>query len=90
MSSKSNLKNYENEKILITVNEEWCKTCGICLHFCPKKVLVANEKGYPEAKNIADCILCMLCELRCPDFAIKVEKKENIINQGRQNRNLED
>lgn len=90
MSSKSNLKNYENEKILITINEEWCKTCGICLHFCPKKVLVANESGYPEAINIDDCILCMLCELRCPDFAIKVERKENIISQDRQNRYLED
>ncbi len=90
MSSKSNLKNYENEKILITINEEWCKTCGICLHFCPKKVLVANERDYPEAKNIDDCILCMLCELRCPDFAIKVEKKENIIGHDRKDKVLED
>jgi NAD-dependent dihydropyrimidine dehydrogenase PreA subunit len=22
------------------------------------------------------CILCMQCEMRCPDFAISVEKKE--------------
>jgi NAD-dependent dihydropyrimidine dehydrogenase PreA subunit len=51
---------------------------------------VANESGYPEAKNIDDCILCMLCELRCPDFAIKVEKKENIIGHGRKEKVLED
>ena len=73
-------KIYQNEKTAITVNENWCKSCGICIRFCPKNVLISNEKGVPMAKNIDDCIHCRLCELRCPDFAINVRKKEKIIS----------
>ncbi|MFZ2331079.1 MAG: ferredoxin family protein [Atribacterota bacterium] len=90
MDKKSNLKVYQNEKTVITVNEDWCKSCGICIHFCPKKVLVSNERGFPVAKNIDDCINCMLCELRCPDFAINVEKKEKTAEHNINQKGLED
>jgi len=78
IQKKDNMKTYLNEKTIITVKEDWCKACGICIYYCPKKVLVANEKGHPVAKNIDDCIQCMLCELRCPDFAIQVKKREKV------------
>ncbi|MDD3656031.1 MAG: 4Fe-4S binding protein [Atribacterota bacterium] len=90
MNKTGNLRIYQNEKTVITVNEDWCKSCGICIQFCPKKVLVSNEKGCPVAKNIDDCINCMLCELRCPDFAIHVEKKEKNINYVMEQKGLED
>jgi 2-oxoglutarate ferredoxin oxidoreductase subunit delta len=90
MIKKSNIKVYQNEKTSITVNEDWCKSCGICIHFCPKKVLISNEKGCPVAKNIDDCIHCNLCELRCPDFAINVEKKEKIVEHNVSQESLED
>ena len=49
----------------------WCKGCHICVEFCPTKVL--EMKGFVAAvKNLEACIKCMQCELRCPDFAIKV------------------
>ncbi len=57
----------------IVVNTDWCKGCGICVHFCPKKVLGLNENEKITVLNEQDCICCMLCEQRCPDFAIEIE-----------------
>lgn len=64
---------YQNDSVKISVRKEWCKACGICIEFCPKGVLAADEQGKPIPINIDDCIKCSLCELRCPDFAITVE-----------------
>ena len=58
------------------INGERCKGCGICIEFCPKKVLERssrfNAKGYypPEVKAGAWCVNCHFCEVLCPDFAI--------------------
>ena len=53
-----------------------CKGCGICVNFCPKKVLEVTELEkcaiIPGKEN--DCIKCGQCEMRCPDYAIFVEK----------------
>jgi 2-oxoglutarate ferredoxin oxidoreductase subunit delta len=62
----------------ININLKWCKACGICVGFCPKKVLYKNEKGYPEVKDKAKCTKCKLCELRCPDFAIEIKEEINV------------
>ncbi len=90
MDKEDKIKIYENEKTIIRIKEDWCKSCGICIHFCPKKVLMKSETGYPMAKNIDDCIHCLLCELRCPDFAIQVEKKEKIFGHNINHKGLED
>jgi 2-oxoglutarate ferredoxin oxidoreductase subunit delta len=37
--------------------------------------LAKDEAGYPYVKDIEKCINCGWCEIRCPDFAITVEKK---------------
>ena len=54
------------------INRDWCKGCGICVHFCPKKVLALDASDKVIAENLQDCICCRLCELRCPDLAIEV------------------
>ncbi len=63
------------QKKKLMINQAWCKGCGICAAFCPKKVLtVKNEKV--TAEHPEDCILCGQCELRCPDYAIYLETEE--------------
>ena len=55
------------------INRDWCKGCGICVAFCPKKVLELDREEKAVAVRLVDCIACRLCELRCPDLAIEVE-----------------
>jgi 2-oxoglutarate ferredoxin oxidoreductase subunit delta len=59
----------------IDIYKAWCKACGICVAFCPTGVLATDEGGYPYVKDIEKCINCGWCEIRCPDFAITVEKR---------------
>ncbi|HHY95058.1 MAG TPA: ferredoxin family protein [Firmicutes bacterium] len=56
----------------IRINAHWCKKCGICIAFCPTKVLEAGEDGTPVVARLEACTVCQLCELRCPDFAVEV------------------
>lgn len=58
----------------LKVNTKRCKGCGICAYFCPKKVLEVNEVGKVEVLREQDCIKCGQCEMRCPDFAIFLDK----------------
>lgn len=58
----------------LVIDKSWCKKCGICIEFCPKKVLELNDNSV-YLKNEENCILCGLCELRCPDFAIYIEQE---------------
>ena len=63
---------------MIEIDEELCKGCGICIEFCPMKVLETsdkiNKKGYypPCAVKEDECVGCRLCELLCPEFSIMV------------------
>jgi len=51
----------------------WCKTCGICVAFCPKQIIKADKTGKPEIIDADSCNGCRFCEIHCPDFAITVE-----------------
>ncbi|MCC8194866.1 MAG: 4Fe-4S binding protein [Deltaproteobacteria bacterium] len=64
----------------VYIDENLCKSCKMCVKFCPKDVFAlsgkVNNKGYEymAAVREADCIACRLCEKTCPDLAIYVEK----------------
>ena len=65
----------------MTVNENICKGCGVCVLACPKKIITLaqeriNVKGYPPAQvlEMEKCIGCAMCATMCPDVAIKVER----------------
>lgn len=65
---------------MVHIYPDYCKSCKLCKRACPKNVFElsgkVNKKGYEyiEAARQGDCILCMMCEKICPDFAIHVEK----------------
>lgn len=63
------------------VNPDWCKGCGICVAFCPKKVLELDCVDKAEAVRPEDCICCKLCEIRCPDLAIEIILDEGDDNE---------
>lgn len=64
-------------KSSVTIYPDWCKGCGICVAFCPKKVLEMDPQGKAIVVREEECIHCGFCELHCPDFAIVVvDKKE--------------
>lgn len=54
---------------------DWCKACGICIAFCPKKVFDKGEDGKPVVVDADGCIGCLFCETHCPDFAITIEQR---------------
>ena len=65
----------------VTVNEDLCKGCGLCIGACPKQIMIIsttqiNPKGYHTALcgEPAACIGCAFCATMCPEVAIRVEK----------------
>jgi len=62
-------KHYE-----IDIFPDWCKSCGICAAFCPKKCIIMGPDGHPVVDAAQRCTGCRWCELHCPDFAICVKE----------------
>ncbi|NPA40505.1 MAG: 4Fe-4S dicluster domain-containing protein [Thermodesulfobacteria bacterium] len=66
----------------VKIREERCKSCGLCIHFCPKGVLDFSNKrnthGYKVvyAKNPEACTMCGVCYLVCPDIVFVKEEDE--------------
>lgn len=57
------------------IYRDWCKACGICIAFCPKKVYDCDEAGRPVIARPDDCVGCLFCEIHCPDFAITIQDR---------------
>ena len=65
----------------ITVDDRYCKGCGLCVIACPQGCIALDpdritEKGYHPAVLAHEdlCTGCMSCALMCPDVAITVER----------------
>ncbi|MBN1970723.1 MAG: 4Fe-4S binding protein [Candidatus Delongbacteria bacterium] len=68
----------KDEPVTVALWEDACKGCGICVEMCPTKVWKMTEtlvKWNGTMVTVDDpnnCTKCMLCEMHCPDFAIKI------------------
>ena len=67
--------------VRLSIDEELCKGCGLCVRACPKQLLEIsrdklNAKGYHPAamRDQAACIGCAFCARTCPDVVIHIEK----------------
>ncbi|MFZ5753764.1 MAG: 4Fe-4S dicluster domain-containing protein [Bacillota bacterium] len=64
----------------VVVLSEYCKSCGLCVEICPKKILSigdkVNQKGYYTVTVTEEekCTGCTLCGLVCPDLALEIYK----------------
>ena len=63
----------------VTIEEERCKGCDLCVAACPAHVLSlqpkeVNNRGYHFAfmSSPEKCIGCSSCALVCPDACIEV------------------
>ncbi|MBT4520671.1 MAG: pyruvate ferredoxin oxidoreductase [Halieaceae bacterium] len=58
------------------INRAWCKSCDICVKFCPERCLILDQDQKAVLSRPELCTLCRLCERLCPDFAIALNYKE--------------
>jgi len=62
----------------ITIDQERCKGCQICIAFCPKRSISPAEKlnaaGYQPVQfnDGGECTGCATCALVCADVVIEV------------------
>ncbi|MEO0102851.1 MAG: 4Fe-4S binding protein [candidate division WOR-3 bacterium] len=74
LPEEKKIETKKGHKIFIV--KDFCKSCRICVRFCPTQTLGLGEDLKVEVINPNNCIGCLLCEILCPDFAIAVEKKK--------------
>ncbi len=60
----------------VSFYHDWCKACGICMAFCPQKIIQADKNGKPGILEMDKCVGCRFCEIHCPDFAITVSDRK--------------
>ena len=65
-------RNSKPDRGSISIDEEECKGCGLCVEACPPYVLHLSEQinhyGYPSATYMGvGCTGCGICFLACPE-----------------------
>lgn len=70
-------------KGMVTVDEDRCKGCGLCVTVCPAHILQVaqgrfNIKGYPpiEVTDPEACTGCAMCATICPDVVLTVYRQK--------------
>ena len=72
-------------KAWVVVNENCCKSCGLCVDACKPGILQIGEHLNPQGYHPVvctdgeKCIGCAACAMVCPDAVIEVyrERKDS-------------
>jgi len=65
-------------RVTITVDEEMCKGCGLCVAVCPRHAIRPaehiNSRGFHPVclMDPEECTACAQCALMCPDACIRI------------------
>jgi len=65
----------------VTIFDNWCKGCGLCVEFCPRGVLEMNGSGKVHVVAAECCTACHWCDTHCPDFAIVVRRIDETLSR---------
>lgn len=83
-------KNKE-KKAKITIDEHFCKGCGLCIEACPQHLIkiadhVSAGGYYPAESPDPDnkCTGCSLCAKVCPDVAIEISVRKKDARGGKE------
>ena len=55
----------------IKIDLEKCDGNGTCVDICPVEVFEIRE-GKAVVVNLDECLICMACEVQCPNAAIEI------------------
>lgn len=68
---------------LVTIKEDRCKGCGLCVNVCPVEILRLaeerfNVKGHTpvEVTRPEQCTGCARCAIICPDVVFTVYRRK--------------
>lgn len=71
-------------KRIVDIDTDRCKGCGLCVKYCPVKILKireieVNRKGYHPAlvDDQEPCTGCCSCALMCPDSVITIQERSS-------------
>ncbi|MDR3705842.1 MAG: nitroreductase family protein [Paludibacteraceae bacterium] len=76
---------------LLSVDQEKCIKCGICVQACPVSIVeFDNGKSFPFVKsgNEKRCIVCGHCEAICPEFALIYNPPESQVTIPAENKEV--
>lgn len=63
-------------ELQLIIRRRLCKGCELCVKSCPEGILKLDERQKVYVEDISRCIFCGICQVRCPDFAIWVDRGE--------------
>ena len=62
------------------IDIDLCTGCGICFDCCAMDVIRMDESsGKAVIKYPDDCMLCLQCELNCPENAVYVSLEKKVL-----------
>ncbi|GAM08719.1 ferredoxin-2 [Geobacter sp. OR-1] len=65
----------------ITVHEQACRGCEICVDVCPTKVFeLDSQQRLCTVKHAEDCIACLSCAYLCPSGALSHSNYHSVRN----------
>lgn len=73
-------KEFKKDSKRVVVFHGLCKGCGLCIEKCQKGAITFSKTDVgvystPTVEiDIGKCVTCGICQLTCPDSAIKVKK----------------